>query len=313
MMSRRVTHSFCFCPKCWCSLSNRVRDVLRPWAGSVSVACPRCRASIITTSRFRSLRWHGWIAVGFLLLAIGVFRLLDQERATGLILSAFLVVCLVARFGTVVLENHRSHFLLSTAKVILWAWLLTGMGVVAVTCDPFDKYIGEKDDALVAKVDAGLKAGSFCGHREAVKAVSTLLKRGNPKATEAQVVDCLIATGASLLTDAAEWTNRVEAHEVYVVVKRYDDGTVIEGLVRKVISDPKNRLQVLFLGVKLGIRGSEERLNRVLDENGDKQMAEDFLNSSSSLLSAGGRRWANNHGYYISQGMVRFSQLCSRG
>ena len=78
---------------------------------------------------------------------------------------------------------------------------------------------------------------------------------------------------------------------------------LVDGLVRKVIQDPPNRLRVLFVGIKLGIRGSEERLIKALDEHGDKRMAEDFLNSGSPQLYYGAKRWANHHGYSISSGM----------
>jgi len=163
--------------------------------------------------------------------------------------------------------------------------------------------IAETDEQLFTKMNVGLQSGSFCNQREALSAISNLLNRGSLRVRDPQVVDCLIITGALLLNDSAEWTNPDEAREVYDILKRYDDEPVVEGLVRKVISDYKNRLHVLFLGVKLGIPKSEERLNKVLDEHGDKEMAEDFLNSGSSILYEGGRQWANNHGYNITEGM----------
>lgn len=161
----------------------------------------------------------------------------------------------------------------------------------------------ETDEQLLTKMNAALESGSFRNQAQALSAVSRLLSRGNTKAKEPRVVDCLITTGALLLTDAAEWTNRSEARDVYKLIKRYENETVVEGLVRKVIHDERNRLHVLFLGVKLGIPRSQERLNEVLDEHGDKKMAEDFLNSGSSKLYEGGKRWANKHGYNITQGM----------
>lgn len=56
-------------------------------------------------------------------------------------------------------------------------------------------------------------------------------------------------TGALLLTDDAEWTNRDEARKIYDLIKRYDNHTVVEGLVRRVINDEKNRLHVLLMAV----------------------------------------------------------------
>lgn len=161
----------------------------------------------------------------------------------------------------------------------------------------------ETDEQLLTKMNPGLQAGSFRNQPEALRSVSKLLSRRHAKAKDQKVVDCLITTGALLLTDNAEWTNRNEARDVYDLIKRYDNKRVIDGLVRKVIQDETNRLRVLFLGIKLGITGSQERLNQVLDEHGDKKMAEDFLNSGSSELYEGGKRWANNHGYNIMSGM----------
>lgn len=161
----------------------------------------------------------------------------------------------------------------------------------------------ETDDELIAKVNAGVAAGNFCGRAEVVDAVSTLYSRGNAKAHEPVVVDCLITSGATLLTDSARWTKESEARQVYDLLKKYEGGEVVNGLVRKVVTDAPRRLHVLFLGVKLGIAGSEQRLNQALDEHGDKQMAEDYLNSGSSELHEGGRRWSEKHGYHIKSGM----------
>jgi len=161
----------------------------------------------------------------------------------------------------------------------------------------------ETDESLVVKVIPGLRIGNFRNQPDALKAVSELLSRGHAKAKEPKVVDCLVTTGALLLTDNAEWIDRKEARNVYDLIKRYDNRTVIEGLARKVAEDERNRLRVLFFGVKLGIPGSQERLNQVLDEHGDEKMAEDFLNSGSPALYEGGKRWANNHGYSIVAGI----------
>ena len=161
----------------------------------------------------------------------------------------------------------------------------------------------ETDEQLLAKITPGLQAGNFLKQPEALRAVSKLLSRGHQKIKEPKVVDCLITTGALLLTDNAEWTDRNEARKLYDLIERYDNKIVVEGLVRRVIQDATNRLHVLFLGIKLGIPDSQERLNQVLQKDGDKKMAEDFLNSGSSELYEGGKRWANNHGYSIMTGM----------
>lgn len=178
----------------------------------------------------------------------------------------------------------------------LWLPLVCGLSIL-MGCS------SETDEQLLAKMPPALQAGNFRNEPEALRAVSKLLSRGHAKVKEPKVVDCLVTTGALLLTDDADWTDRNEARQVYDLIKRYDDEIVIEGLVRKVIEDAPNRLHVLFLGIKLGIPRSQERLNQALDEHGDKEMAEDFLNSGSSELYEGGKRWANRRGYSIMTGM----------
>lgn len=183
-------------------------------------------------------------------------------------------------------------------KVILHRFLSL-MPFMVVSFTAFISCNSETDEQLIAKMNIGLKAENFSKQPEALEAVSILLRRGNAKAKADQVVDCLITTVASLLTDDADWTDRDEARDVYDILKLYPNETIVEGLVRKVINDPTNRLHVLFLGIKLGIPGSEERLNLALYEHGDKEMAEDYLNSGSSELYEGGRKWGNDNGYYI--------------
>jgi len=161
----------------------------------------------------------------------------------------------------------------------------------------------ETDEQLLAKLDPALSQGTFHNHTASLSALSVLVRRANPKVMEPAVVDCLISSGALLLDDDGSWTDRREARKVYDTLELYDDDRIIQGLVRKVINDPANRLHVLFLGVKLGIPNSEDRLNQVLDQHGDKRMAEDFLNSDSAKLYEGGKAWANSRGYHISTGM----------
>lgn len=182
------------------------------------------------------------------------------------------------------------------SSLVLWFILVYVLSVL-IGCS------SETDEQLLMKMNPGLQAGNFRNQPEALGSVSKLLSRGNTKVNDPKVVDCIITTGSLLLTDDAEWTERNEAREVYDLIKRYDNKTVVDGLVRKVIQDAKNRLHILFLGIKLGIPGSQERLNQVLDEHGDMKMAEDFLNSGSQELYEGGKRWANNHGYSIISGM----------
>jgi hypothetical protein len=135
-----------------------------------------------------------------------------------------------------------------------------------------------------------------------VQAVYELVNKGDAKAREPQILDALVSTGANCLNDQAGWMDAKRGRIVYDTLKKVDGKLVTESLARKVIKGT-NRLHVLFLGVKLGIPGSQERLNQILMNHGDKKMAEDFLNSGSQDLFEGGKKWANAHGYRINTGM----------
>jgi hypothetical protein len=66
-----------------------------------------------------------------------------------------------------------------------------------------------------------------------------------------------------------------------------ESNSAIDSLVRRV-RHRQNRLQVLFLGIKLGIPGSEKALNNALFRYGDVYMALDYLNCGSPELDKGG-------------------------
>ncbi len=112
----------------------------------------------------------------------------------------------------------------------------------------------------------------------------------------------LLHSGAQVIDNLGNWTDRSTARAIYDELKGMDGSIVTKAIVRKVIRN-EDRLHVLLIAVKLGISGSEQRLNDVLQGYGDKSMAEDYLNSGSQSLYEGGKRWANSHGYYISTGM----------
>lgn len=117
-----------------------------------------------------------------------------------------------------------------------------------------------------------------------------------------KAIDNLVFKGASCLNEEAEWIDLENGRRIYDILKTVKGDIVVDALARHVYK-PNIRLRALFLGVKLGIPGTEERLNNILMEHGDKQMAEDFLNSGSERLYEGGKRWANENGYYIMTGM----------
>lgn len=115
-------------------------------------------------------------------------------------------------------------------------------------------------------------------------------------------IDNLVYNGASCLSEEADWIDIDTGRRIYNILKTVKGEVVVDSLARHVLK-PEIRLRALFLGVKLGIPGTEERLNKILVNRGDKRMAEDFLNSGSQKLHDGGSEWANVHGYFISTGM----------
>lgn len=113
--------------------------------------------------------------------------------------------------------------------------------------------------------------------------------------------DKLITSGAILLDKYANWTNRTQARLIYDDLTDMDGEIVIKAIVHQVLKS-QFRLQVLFLAIKLGISGTEERLIDILNAFGNKNMAEDYINSGSAKLYEGGKWWGQRHGYYIMTG-----------
>ena len=129
-------------------------------------------------------------------------------------------------------------------------------------------------------------------------AIAELLERKNEAAERPEVTDWLVAYAASLLDESAQWTDRDRARDFYDALGQTEDTLVVESLVRHLFK-PSIRLRVLYLGMKLGIDGSEQKLVEVMDTHGDKEMAEDFLNSGSGALSSAAEAWAARHGYEV--------------
>jgi hypothetical protein len=116
-------------------------------------------------------------------------------------------------------------------------------------------------------------------------------------------VDQLVMSATALLDRDANWIDRDSGRRIYDRLQATKPELVVNAIALQVISgQQESRLQVLFLAIKLGIPGSEAKLASVLLGYGDKPMAEDFLNSGSSKLSAAGVDWAYKHGYRISTG-----------
>jgi len=162
--------------------------------------------------------------------------------------------------------------------------LVTLLGVFVLGC-------GKSDEQLLTDLNS-----SDANTR--VEAVLELLDRGHPAAQSTEVTDWLLVSAASMLDENAQWTNRSYARDYYDALQETEDYLVNDSIVRYVlVSDV--RLRVLYLAMKLGTPGSEQQLIEVLDSHGDKEMAEDFLNCGSILLSDAAEDWAARHGYVV--------------
>ncbi|MDX1410718.1 MAG: hypothetical protein R3351_01050 [Nitrospirales bacterium] len=117
-------------------------------------------------------------------------------------------------------------------------------------------------------------------------------------------IDSLIYAASTLLDHQGHWLDKQEGRQVYDALQKMDRNAVGDGLARQV-RFPEYRSQLLILGVKLGIPGSETKLNQVLIDHGDDSMAEDFLKSGFPNIDAGVREWARSKGYQITLGSAR--------
>jgi len=111
------------------------------------------------------------------------------------------------------------------------------------------------------------------------------------------VLDC-----GKLLTNRGFWTDRSEGRKLYDTLRSFNKKAVTISLCQQVVALPEMQTRLILLAIKLGIEGSQDELVAVLFEYGDKSMAEDYLNSGSGTLAAGGERWANSHGYDVMSG-----------
>ena len=111
-----------------------------------------------------------------------------------------------------------------------------------------------------------------------------------------------VIEAAELLDNSGNWSDPDMARSLYDGLRARPERYLINAIVLQTIHNSQQRLHVLLLAIKLGIDGSEDKLVNILMLYGDKSMAEDYLNSGSDGLHAGGVRWANSHGYNIHTG-----------
>ena len=160
----------------------------------------------------------------------------------------------------------------------------------------------QKDAKLLGSIESSLYRLAKEGGGEP----GLLLAELDPR-YDREFLSSVVQWSALLLDKNGEWKNIEVAKRQYNIIRGFGQ-RLIPVLTAEVIHpffqaiNPDYRLQILFLTLKLGIDGSEESLCGALEEHGDIQMAEDFLNSGSERLATGARRWAESRGYTIVAG-----------
>ena len=149
--------------------------------------------------------------------------------------------------------------------------------------------------------DERLQVFSLFASKEGCSEASALMQ--TLSAEQFAELDKKVVACASLVTRSGGWTDAVQGRTRYDELQSSNGKAVKISLCQQVLANPKLQTHIVLLAIKLGITGSENELVRVLFEYGDRSMAEDYLNSGSSLLNDGGYRWAKAHGYNVKKGM----------
>jgi hypothetical protein len=155
----------------------------------------------------------------------------------------------------------------------------------------------QKDPALLSTVESSLRRFAEPGSGGDL---GLFLAQLNPR-YDRDFLPQSVRQCALLLDEATgEWKESKEGPRLYDVLKRFDQRLI--PILTEEVKEPVGRRQILFLSVKLGISGSEESLCGALEECGDKQMAEDYLNCGSGTLAEAARLWAERRGYHVLRG-----------
>ncbi len=109
----------------------------------------------------------------------------------------------------------------------------------------------------------------------------------------------LLKRGARCLEPMGVWRDVNQGRAVYGKLEGCSPRIYNPAIVRVVLKNSESRRQLLYLAIKLGISGSEEKLVEVLDGFGTKEMAVDYLNAGSDILRVAAERWARRNNYRI--------------
>jgi hypothetical protein len=115
---------------------------------------------------------------------------------------------------------------------------------------------------------------------------------------EVAAIEQLLGDAAACLTPAGEWIDSDRGRRLYDRLVGQRPKVYNPALVRRAIGGSDGP-QLLYLAIKVGVRGSEQKLAEVLHGYGTKRMAEDYLNCGSPTLRAAAELWARRRRYRI--------------
>ena len=116
-------------------------------------------------------------------------------------------------------------------------------------------------------------------------------------------IDSKVIAASTLLDNNGRWTDKHKARVDYNGLLALNHKAVTVSLCQQIIAHPELQTKILILAIKLGLDESEDELITVLNEYGDKKMAEDYLNCRSKKLTDGAHRWVATHGYRVRTGL----------
>lgn len=109
----------------------------------------------------------------------------------------------------------------------------------------------------------------------------------------------LLERGARCLGPTGSWFDVHTGRTVYDELRRCSPHIYNPAIVRRVLERSELRRPLLYLAIKLGITGSEEKLVEVLRRFGTKELAVDYLNAGSTALRVAAEKWARQNNYRI--------------
>jgi hypothetical protein len=115
---------------------------------------------------------------------------------------------------------------------------------------------------------------------------------------EVGVIEQLLGDGVACLTAAGGWLDPERGRRLYDQLVGRRPKVFNPALVRRAVAG-RDGPRLLYLAIKVGVRGSEQKLAEVLHGYGTKEMAEDYLNCGSPALRAAAELWARRRRYRI--------------